>query len=107
MLKSEPMKETVPIRVLIANDQIMTREGLATVINRQKDLEVVAQSSQIASLLETIRKCSPDVLLIDLILDGEDTIDSIRLFCDSFPKIAILIFSNFDGSEDIYRALRA
>jgi two-component system NarL family response regulator len=101
------MKEPEKIRVLIANDQTMIREGLSTVINRQKDLEVVGQSAEIATLFDTIRHKNPDVILIDLKLDGVDTFDVIRKLSDSFPKIAIIIFSSFDGSEDIYRALRA
>lgn len=101
------MQDSKSIRVLIANDHIMTREGLATVISRRKDMEVVAQTEDASNLLEIVRGSSPDVVLIDLMLDGTDTLDVIRRVRDRFPKIAVLVFSNYEGSEDIYRALRA
>ena len=101
------MQRPKGIRVLIANDQILVREGLATVINRSKNMEVVAQTGRLSDLSIKIRGSSPNVLLIDLRLEEMDSLEMIRTIRESFPAVAILIFSNYEGSEDIYRALRA
>ncbi len=101
------MQDTKTIRVLIAHDNIMTLEGLATIIGRRQDMEVVAKTHEVPGLLEIVLRSCPDVLLMDLRLNGLESFDVIRTVRDRFPKIGILIFSNYEGSEDIYRALRA
>lgn len=95
------------IQVLIANDQALVREGLATVLNRQKHIEVVAQAGKISQVVEHFRQYRPNVLLIDLRLSGLDAIETIRKIHEDFPTAAILMVSAHDGSEDIHRALRA
>ncbi len=99
--------QTQKIQVLIANDQILVREGLGSILNRQKNIEVVAHVEKLGQLSEQFRKHRPNVLLTDLRLDGSDAIGTIRQIHEDFPTTAILMVSSYDGSEDIYRALRA
>jgi two-component system NarL family response regulator len=101
------MQQPQKIQVLIANDQSLVREGLAAVLNRHKQIEVVAQTGKRSQVLEYFQRYRPNVLLIDLRLDGSDTIETLQKVREEFPKAAILMVSGSDGSEDIYRALRA
>lgn len=101
------MQQSPKIQVLIANDQSLVREGLAAVLNRQKHIEVVAQTGKLSQVMENIRRYHPGILLIDLRLDGSDTIETIKKIREEFPKVAILMVSDSDGSEDIYRSFRA
>jgi two-component system NarL family response regulator len=101
------MQQTPKIQVLIANDQLLVREGLATILERQKQIEVIARVGKLSEILETVRLHRPQVLLIDLRLEGLDAIETVRQIHDLFPSAAILMVSNYDGSEDIHRALRA
>ncbi len=101
------MEQSAKIQVLIANDQVLVREGLATVLNRQKHMEVVAHAGKLSQVQEQFRQYRPNVLLIDLKLDKLDTVETIRKIHEDFPRAAILMVSSFDGSEDIHRALRA
>ena len=101
------MPQTKAIRVLIANDDVLVREGLATIINRQKEMKVVDQAGSISQVMNAVRRDTPDVLLIDLRLDGMDALEVILKVHESHPSTAILILSSYEGSEDIYRALRA
>jgi two-component system NarL family response regulator len=95
------------MNVLIANDKILVREGLAAVFNRQKNIEVIAHAGTISEVQQQIRQCHPSVLLIDLRLDGSDTVETVRKIHEHFPTVAILMLSDRDGSEDIHRSLRA
>src|SRR3990172_6290291 len=101
------MRDSKTIRVLIANDLPVTREGLAAFINRHEKMEVVAQTGSASQLFELIGAQAPNVLIMDLSLEGSDTLPLIQQIRESYPATPILIFSNYEGSEDIYRALRA
>jgi DNA-binding NarL/FixJ family response regulator len=101
------MPQTEAIRVLIAHDEVLTREGLATIINRRKEMKVVDLAGNISEVINAIQLKRPDVLLIDLRLDGLDGVEVIQKVRETFPSVAIVILSGYEGSEDIYRALRA
>jgi len=101
------MPQTEGIRVLIAHDEALTREGLATIINRGKEMKVVDLAENISQIMNAIKLQRPDVLLIDLRLDGLDGVEVIQKVRETFPSVAIVILSGYEGSEDIYRALRA
>jgi two-component system NarL family response regulator len=101
------MPQPEAIRVLIAHDEALTREGLATIINRRKEMKVVDLAGNISEVMNAIQLQRPDVLLIDLRLDGLDGVEVIQKVRETFPSVAIVILSGYEGSEDIYRALRA
>ena len=101
------MPQTEAIRVLIAHDEVLTREGLATIINRRQEMKVVDLAGSISEVINAIPLQRPDVLLIDLRLDGLDSVEVIQKVRETFPSVAIVILSGYEGSEDIYRALRA
>jgi DNA-binding NarL/FixJ family response regulator len=95
------------IRVLIADDHVVVREGLVAMIDRQPDMTVVAQAPNGAEAVELWRSHGPDIALLDLrmpVLDGVGAIGRIRA---EDPKARILILTTYDGDEDIYRGMRA
>ena len=96
------------IRVLIADDHGIVREGLVSVIRRNKsDMTVVGEASNGREAVELWNQHRPDVTLLDLRmpeLDGVDAIKEIRA-CDD--KARIIVLTTFDGDEDIYRAIQA
>lgn len=99
--------KTKQINVLIADDHLVVREGLAALINLETDLSVIAQAGNGAEAVEQFEKLRPDVTLVDLkmpVMDGVAAICEIR-GRDSAARIIVL--TTFDGDEDIYRALRA
>ena len=94
------------IRVLLIEDHFLARMALRSVLNGRRDIELVAEASDGASGVEMYRQCAPDVTVMDLRLpglSGFDAIAAIRKLCKT-AKIAVL--SNYEGSEDIYRAIR-
>jgi two-component system NarL family response regulator len=95
------------IRVLIADDHPIVRDGLNSVINDQADMEVVAEAANGQEAIELAQQHRPDVLLIDLRmprLNGLETTHAIRA---QWPEARIVILTTYDGDEDIYRALQA
>jgi len=94
------------IRVLLIEDHFLARMALRSVLNGRGDIALVAEASDGASGVEMYRQHAPDVTIMDLRLpglSGFDAISAIRKLCKT-AKIAVL--SNYEGSEDIYRAIR-
>jgi DNA-binding NarL/FixJ family response regulator len=92
---------------MIANDQTVVREGLIAVLNRQKNIEVIAQTGKLSQVLDYFRRHHPNVLIMDLRMEGKETFETIKKVQQEFPSSAVLIISASEGSEEIYRALRA
>jgi DNA-binding NarL/FixJ family response regulator len=97
----------VGIRVLCVDDHRLMREGIAVVIGRNADMEVVASAANGAQAVDLFKVYRPDVTLMDLqlpILSGLDTISAIR---DIDPAARIIVLTMYQGDEDIHRALDA
>jgi DNA-binding NarL/FixJ family response regulator len=96
------------IRVLIADDHAVVREGLVSMIQRNKaDMTVVGEASDGRQAVELWKELRPDVTLLDLRmpeLDGVEAIKTIRTFDE---KARTVVLTTFDGDEDIYRAIQA
>jgi DNA-binding NarL/FixJ family response regulator len=95
------------IRLLIADDHEVVRDGLAAMIGKWSDMEVVAEANNGAQAVEKWKDVRPDVALMDLrmpVLDGVGAIEEIR---KHDPGARIILLTTFDGEEDIYRGLRA
>lgn len=95
------------LRVLIVDDHAITREGLATILGRAPDLELVGQAGDGPGAIEAYRRLRPDVLLIDVGLPGLSGIDVTQTLCAEFPEARVIVLSVHDGDEYVYRALRA
>src|SRR5882724_11545826 len=95
------------IRILIAEDHTVVRDGLVAIIKQQQDMDVVAEAGDGQEAVELWKKHRPDVTLMALrmpILDGVNTIYAIRAVD---PGARIVVLTTFDGDEDIYRGMRA
>jgi len=102
------MSTTPPkARVLIVEDHPIFREGLVQLINRQQDLLVCGECDDPKGIAAAIEKQQPDVLLLDLMLNGGGGIDSIKQLHTLFPKVRILVLSMHDETVFAARALRA
>jgi len=94
-------------RVLIVEDHPIFREGLAQLINRQKDLITCGECAEAREIAAAIETHKPDVLLLDLMLNGAGGIDLIKQLHALFPQLPILVLSMHDESVFAARALRA
>ena len=104
---SKQVRKGAVIRVLLADDHTVVRDGLAVIIDQEPGLQVVAQAATGRQAVELWREHRPDITLMDLkmpLLNGVDAISEIRT---DRPDARIIVLTTFDGDEDIYRALRA
>src|SRR5215467_14470326 len=95
------------IRVLIADDHVTVLEGLAAIIGRQTDMEVVAEAANGREAVELWQQYRPDITLLDLrmpILDGVGAINEIRR---QQPTGRIIVLTTFDSDNEIARAIKA
>jgi two-component system NarL family response regulator len=95
-----------PIRILIAEDHLIARLGLAAIINTQQDMQIVAEASNGRQALDVYREYKPDVALMDVrmpVMNGFEAMSAIRA---EFPEAHIVAISAFGGDQDIRRALR-
>jgi two-component system NarL family response regulator len=95
------------MRVLIADDHPVVREGLVALINRRPDMVVVAEVSNGREAVEQFLRHRPDVALLDLRMPEMDGVDAIAAIRQKIPTARLIVLTTFDEDEDIYRGLRA
>jgi two-component system NarL family response regulator len=97
------MKKPRPIRVVIADDHSIVREGLTAVINRESDMEVIAQASNWTEAVETMLRDLPEVAVLDLHMRGMDAATGIAKILEKHPAAKIVIYSAFSTDEEVYQ----
>lgn len=96
-----------PIRILVADDHNVVRQGLVALIKTVSDMTVVAEAADGQQAVELFRKHRPDVTIMDLRLPVMSGVDAITHIRRDFPSARILVLTTFDGDENIFRALQA
>ncbi|MGV9387629.1 response regulator [Streptomyces olivaceus] len=95
------------IRVLIADDQQMVRQGFTVLLNTQPDIEVIGQAVHGLDAVAKVADLSPDVVLMDIRMPELGGIEATRRITGSTPDIRVLVLTTFDLDEYVYEALRA
>ena len=94
-------------KVLVVDDHPIVREGLAQMINREPDLWVCGDAANMQRALQLIEALRPDILIVDISLDGPDGLDLLKHIRAQDPGLPVLILSMHDESIYAERALRA
>jgi two-component system NarL family response regulator len=105
--KGPMLKPAGPIRVLIADDHPVVRDGLAAILDCESDITVIGQASDGFEAVELHRALRPDVTLVDMAMprmDGPQVIAAVRKEC---PQARFVVLTVYSGEEDIHRAFQA
>jgi two-component system, NarL family, response regulator len=99
--------QSTTIRVLIADDHLIVRQGLATIINRDPEMTVIAQAEDGQQAIDRFREHQPDVTLMDLRMPKVTGVEAIRAICAEAKTARIIVLTTYDGDEDIYNGLHS
>ncbi|MFD5820548.1 response regulator [Streptomyces sp. NPDC059618] len=95
------------IRVLIADDQMMVREGFSVLLGAMPDIEVVGEAVNGREAVDRVRELQPDVVLMDIRMPEMNGIDATREIVAADGAAKVLVLTTFDLDEYVYQALRA
>jgi two-component system, NarL family, response regulator len=95
------------IRILIADDHPVVREGLAAILELEQDLEVVGQAHDGEEVCRLYHQLSPDILILDLRMPKKDGIEVVTELMSLRPRPRIIILTHSAKAEDLRRALAA
>jgi DNA-binding NarL/FixJ family response regulator len=95
------------IRIVVADDHTIVREGLKQLLAAAGDLQVVGEASDGGQVIECVRSLDFDLLLLDMSMPGRSGIDLIKLVRAEKPRLRILILSMHEESQYAVRAIRA
>jgi NarL family two-component system response regulator LiaR len=95
------------IRVLIADDHAVVRQGLRTFLDLQDDIEVAGEAADGVEALDAAERLAPDVVLIDLMMPRMDGIEAIRRLRERAPTARAIVLSSFLDDDKLFPAVRA
>jgi DNA-binding NarL/FixJ family response regulator len=95
------------IRVLIADDQAMVRQGFTVLLNAEPGIEVVGQALNGLEAVAKVAELAPDVVLMDIRMPELGGIEATRRVTRGDPAAKVLVLTTFDLDEYVYEALRA
>ena len=101
------MKNPNPIRILVAEDHLVARVGVSTIVNLQPDMTVVAEAANGQQAIELYRAHLPDVTLLDLRMPILSGIEAAAAIHREYPRARLIALTTYGGDEDIRRALQA
>jgi len=95
------------IRVLIADDHAVVRQGLRTFLDLQEDIEVIGEAGDGEEALALVEQLAPDVVLIDLVMPRVDGIEALRRLRERAPAVRAIVLSSFVDDDRLFPAVRA
>jgi two-component system NarL family response regulator len=93
------------IRVVLADDHPVVRNGLAAIVDQQADMEVVGEAGDGDEAIALYNRYQPDVMVLDLRMPKRDGVAVVQQVMEAHPKARLLIMTTYDGDEDIFRCL--
>jgi NarL family two-component system response regulator LiaR len=96
-----------PIRVLVADDRALVREGLRALISSEPGIEMVGEAADGEEAVTKVRSLQPDVILLDLVMPHKGGIEAIRDITRENPQARILVLTSFADDDKVFPAIKA
>jgi len=95
------------IKVLLAEDHVVVRQGIRELIQREEDIEIVGEVGDGEEAVQAAEQLEPDVILMDIAMPKLNGIEATRRIKESHPSISILVLTAYDNEEFIFALLEA
>lgn len=95
------------IKVLLADDHKMVRNGIKSLLNQTNDIEVVAEADRGDEILDLVKESEPDVALLDISMPGMNGFDAAALLQKAYPALRILFLSMHEEPEYVIRGMKS
>jgi DNA-binding NarL/FixJ family response regulator len=96
-----------PVRVVLADDQLLFREGLHSLLVARDDIEVVGEAGNGEQVLRVVAEKHPDVILMDVRMPIMDGVAATRRIKTDYPDLQVILLTTFDDDEYVFEGLRA
>jgi NarL family two-component system response regulator LiaR len=96
-----------PVRVLLADDHPVVRQGLRTFLELQEDMVVVGEAGSGEDAVAQAEELRPDVLLLDLVMPGLDGIEAARQIRERSPETRVIVLTSYADDDNVFPAIRA
>jgi DNA-binding NarL/FixJ family response regulator len=97
----------MPLRIVVADDHPLFRDGLRALIESMPDAELVGEASTGQEAVELATRLRPEVVLMDLQLPGRNGIEATRAIGEAAPDVAVLVLTMFEDEDSVFAAMRA
>lgn len=101
------MSDIPNIRILVADDHAVVREGLRTLISTKPGMQVVGEAADGFEAISQAHSLQPDVILLDMVMPRLDGLEAIRHIKHDRPDARILVLTSFDDDERVFSAIKA
>ena len=95
------------IRVLLADDQTLVRQGIRTLLELEEGIEVVGTAANGREAIAAVERLRPDVVLMDVRMPELDGVAATRALAERLPEVAVIILTTFDDDEYVFEGLKA
>jgi NarL family two-component system response regulator LiaR len=95
------------IRILIADDHAIVRRGLRTLVSSEPGMEVVGEAADGIQAVELARALCPDVILMDIVMPGQNGLEAIAQIVEHNPQARILVITSFAEDDKVFPAIKA
>ncbi len=100
-------RATKKIKVLVADDHAVVREGIRSLLSLQRDIQVIGEAMDGRDALDKALRLLPDVILMDIIMPGMNGIEATNAICKEYKQAKILMLTQYDNEENIFASNRA
>ena len=95
------------IRIVVADDHAVVRQGLRSFLSLQEDMEVVGEAADGAEAVDAVERLQPDVVLMDMVMPGVDGLSAIRRLLELRPETRIVVLTSYADEDQVVPAVRA